>query len=332
MRSALVLVRVVAGLEWLAAEEVVAAGHRVVEVSKRLVVVEPSSDAIVERPPRVADDLFVVRGTVVDPGRTKAGLVAAVRSTALGSGERGAFAVSASFVGERNFNRFDVEDLVGERIARLTGGRYHSRRGGIVPPDERAEWRVVLDGKTLWIGVRPYAVPLHRRAWRTRTVPGSLHPPVAAAMARLAQLAPGHDVLDPFCGAGTLLLEARLLEPRAEYVGLDRDPAAIAAARANAARASACDRTMTWSCADTRRLTGSADRMITNPPWNRRVRIGDLAPYLRAWRRVLDGRLVAILTAEQAAGLGRGWRIEARYDVAVAGRHPVIVVAEASRG
>ncbi|WP_350274355.1 methyltransferase domain-containing protein [Kribbella sp. HUAS MG21] len=333
MRSALVLVRVVAGLEWLAAEEVAAAGHRVVEVSKRLVVVEPSSDAIVERPPRVADDLFVVSGAAVDPGRTKAGLVAAVGAAELACEREAAFAVSASFVGVRNFNRFDIEDLVGERIARLTGARYHSRRGGAVPPEERVEWRVVLDGKTFWIARRPYGVPLHRRAWRTRTVPGSLHPPVAAAMARLAGLAPGQDVLDPFCGAGTLLLEAQLLEPRARYVGLDRDPAALAAARDNAAaRANAPSGGLTWVRADTRRLTGAADRIVTNPPWNRRVRIGDIAPYLRAWRRVLDGRLVALLTPEQAAALGRGWRIEARYDVAVAGRHPVIVVAEVSPG
>lgn len=333
MRSALVLVRVVARLEWMAAEEVAAAGHRVVEVSKRLVVVEPSPVPIVEQPPRVADDLFVVHGVAVDPGRTKDGLLAAVRGLELDAETEAAFAVSASFVGERNFNRFDVEDLVGERIARASGGRYHSRRGGIVPPDGRAEWRVVLDGKTLWVARRPYVVPLHRRSWRTRTVPGSLHPPVAAAMARLAQLAPGQVVLDPFCGAGTLLLEAHELEPRARYVGLDRDPAAIAAARANAT-----GRQLRLASADTRRLTTAligrttADRIVTNPPWNRRVRIGELAPYLRAWRRVLDGRLVTILTAEQAAGLGHGWRIEARYDVAVAGQHPVIVVAEVSPG
>ena len=192
----LVLVRTVAGLEELAAEEVVAAGHRVVEMSKRQVVVEwaPGESAR----PRLADDVFVVHGVVVDPGRTRDALAAAVRSLELPAGQ-GAFAVSASFVGPRNFNRFDVEDLVGARL----GGRYYSRRDGAVPPAERSEWRVVLDGKTLWVGLRPYAVPLHRRAWRTRTVRGSLHPPVAAAMARLAGIAPDHRVVDPFCGAGT---------------------------------------------------------------------------------------------------------------------------------
>lgn len=318
----LVLVRTVTGLEGLTAEEVVAAGHRVVEVSKRQVVVEWASGEC--SPPRLADDVFVVHGAVVDPGRTRDALAAAVRSLELPAGS-GAFAVSASFVGARNFNRFDVEDLVGARL----GGRYHSRRDGAVPPVERSEWRVVLDGKTLWVGLRPYAVPLHRRAWRTRTVRGSLHPPVAAAMARLAGIGPGHTVLDPFCGAGTVLLEARAIEPRATYVGIDRDLAALAAAKANAVRVGG----VLWRLGDARRLDVTADRIITNPPWDVRLRIGDLGPYAREWRRALlpGGRVVAILSQAQAAQLTRGWRVQAAYDLSVAGRHPRIVVAEPSR-
>ncbi|HEY9336409.1 MAG TPA: hypothetical protein VIQ79_18370, partial [Kribbella sp.] len=155
MRS--VLVRVVGGLEWLAAEEVAAAGHRVVEVTKRQLIVEPSS-GIVEQPPWVADDLFEVYGAAPDPGRARAGLADAVREAVQSAPADPAFAVSASFVGTRNFNRYDVEDLVGERLERFTGGRYHSRRYGVAPPDDRAEWRVVLDGKTMRVARRPYAV------------------------------------------------------------------------------------------------------------------------------------------------------------------------------
>lgn len=328
MPSGLVLVRTVSGLEKLAAEEVVAAGHRVVEVSKRQVVVEWSVGEC--SPPRLADDLFVVHGAVMDPGRTRDALVAAVRSLELPTGQ-GVFAVTASFVGMRNYNRFDIEDLIGARL----GGRYYSRRHGGVPPAERSEWRVVLDGKTMWIGSRPYAVPLHRRPWRTRTVRGSLHPPVAGAMARLAGIAPGHAVLDPFCGAGTLLLEAHAVQPQARYVGSDRDPAALAAARENAAGATGVQRNgdaaITWQRSDAARLSATADRIITNPPWDVRLSIGDLTPYVRQWRQALDGLLVAILNPHQAAQLNRGWRILAHYDLAVAGQHPRIVVAEPAR-
>ncbi|MGZ0152246.1 methyltransferase domain-containing protein [Kribbella sp. WER1] len=319
MRSA--LVRVVAGLEWLVAEEVTAAGCRVVEVSKRQVVV----DGLVE-PPRVADDVFEVYGVAPDPGRAKAGVAAAVR-TAVGSvpGDRGAFAVSASFVGERNFTRYDVEDLVGERLRRLTGGRYHSRRDGAVPPEERAEWRVVLDGQTLWVARRPYAVPVHRRPWRRHTVPGSLHPPVAAAMAQLAGLAPGHRVLDPFCGAGTVLLEAHLLEPAADYVGVDHHPAAIAAAQANARQL--VGTSISWRVGDARRVGGAFDRIVSNPPWGVRVDAVNVSAGMRRWRKVLrpGGVVVALLLGEQ---MPRGWRVLGRYELAVAGKHPVIVVLD----
>jgi 23S rRNA G2445 N2-methylase RlmL len=285
----------------------------------------------------VADDLFVVYGVAPDPGRPKAGVAAAVRAALeeVPAG-RGAFAVSASFVGERNFTRYDVEDVVGERLGRLTGGRYHSRRNGGVPPDERAEWRVVLDGKTLWIALRPYDVPLHRRAWRQHTVPGSLHPPVAAAMARLADLAPGQDVLDPFCGAGTVLLETHQLEPQARYVGVDRAAAALAAAQANWAAAGPerlCGVGVVWRSGDARWVDGAADRIVTNPPWGVRVGAGDVPAAVRRWREVLrpGGVVVAIVMGEQAALFGRGWRIRGRYEVAVAGRHPVILAVEPSR-
>ncbi|WP_432879102.1 methyltransferase domain-containing protein [Kribbella sp. CA-245084] len=350
----LVLVRAVAGLEKLAAEEVVAAGHRVVELSKRQVVVEwtPGESG----PPRLADDVFVVHGVAVDPGRTRDALAAAVRSLELPAGQ-GAFAVSASFVGVRNFNRFDIEDLVGARL----GGRYYSRRDGAVPPVERSEWRVVLDGKTLWVGLRPYAVPLHRRPWRTRTVRGSLHPPVAAAMARLAGIEPAHRVVDPFCGAGTLLLEAQAIEPQASYTGIDQDPAALAAAHENAAGAAARENAaeaaprdaqgaeglartsrapraagaggagVRWCWGDAACLGGRVERIVTNPPWDHRLQIGDLGPYVRRWHEVLDGVLVAIVNPQQAAQIDRGWRVRAVYEVAVAGQHPRIVVAEPSR-
>ncbi|MFD7157718.1 TRM11 family SAM-dependent methyltransferase [Kribbella sp. NPDC059898] len=323
MRSALMLVRAVAGLEWLVAEEVTAAGCRVVEVSKRQVVV----DGLVE-PPRMADDVFEVYGVAPDPGRARAGVAAAVQAALPSAPGGGVFAVSASFVGERNFNRYDVEDVVGQRLARLTGGRYHSRRDGAVPPDERTEWRVVLDGKTLWIARRPYAAPIHRRPWRQHTVPGSLHPPVAAAMAHLADLAPGHQVLDPFCGAGTILLESHLIEPRVTYLGVDRDPTAIAAAQANAAQL--VGPSINWRVGDARRVEGSFDRIVSNPPWGVRVDAATVSAGMRRWREVLrpGGVVVALVLAEQVP---RGWTVLGRHQLAVAGRHPVIVVLGVSR-
>lgn len=319
-----IIVRTVTGLEQLAAGELTEAGHRVIDTSKRQLVIEPTSTTILTSPPRLADDLFLIEAAVPDPGHTKAAMAAAVGTLSIPPDD-GDFAVSASFHGRRNYNRFDVEDLVGE----LIGARYHSRRTGVVPASDRTDWRVILDGKTMWVGRRPFDVPLHRRAWRRRTVTGSLHPPVAAAMARLAEIAAGHRVLDPFCGAGTLLLEAQSLEPQATYVGIDHHPTAIAAARANS------EHPITWQVGAAERLQGSFDRILTNPPWGVRLHLDDFKSYLAQWRRVLrpGGLVVAILNQSQAARLtaNPAWYVHAQYDVSVAGQHPRILVAEPRR-
>ncbi|MEV0290773.1 MULTISPECIES: methyltransferase domain-containing protein [unclassified Kribbella] len=318
----LVLVRTVTGLERLAAAELTEARHRVIDLSKRQLIVEPTAATIVTTPPRLADDLFLIQAAVPDPGRVRPALTAAMRGVRLQPCS-GDFAVSASFAGQRNFTRYDVEDLVGDLLHELSGGTYHSRRTGI-PPADRTDWRVVLDGTTMWVGVRPFDVPLHRRAWRRQTVTGSLHPPVAAAMARLARIGPGHRVLDPFCGAGTLLLEAHAIMPEATYLGSDRKPAAIAAARQNS------QGSIQLRTADAGDLRQTVDRIITNPPWDVRVAIGNLTPYLRQWRRTHAARVVTILNPDQSTKLigDAAWRVLDVYDVAIAGQHPRILVAE----
>ncbi|MGW6277203.1 hypothetical protein [Kribbella sp. NPDC055071] len=64
----------VTGLERLAADDLVEAGHRVIDICKRQLIVEPRSAAILTNPPRLADDLFLVEAAVPDPGQTKAAL------------------------------------------------------------------------------------------------------------------------------------------------------------------------------------------------------------------------------------------------------------------
>ena len=75
-----VLVRTVTGLERLAAAELTAANHRVIDLSKRQLIVEPTAATIVTDPPRLADDLFIIQAAVPDPGRTRPALAAAVNA------------------------------------------------------------------------------------------------------------------------------------------------------------------------------------------------------------------------------------------------------------
>lgn len=161
-------------------------------------------------------------------------------------------------------------------------------------------------------------------------MPGSLHPPVAAAIARIADIQPGHVVLDPFTGAGTVLLEAARIQHDAHYLGSDRDRDALRLARLNAAQRPQIQ----WRPGDARQLAQfapRADRIITNPPWGRRQPIGDIEPYIDQWRLTLrpGGIAVAILNPAQARTFAQTpqWNVLAEFDVTVAGQPARIVSA-----
>ncbi|WHT22454.1 methyltransferase domain-containing protein [Crossiella sp. CA-258035] len=237
-------------------------------------------------------------------------------------------AVSASFLGRRNYNRYDLEDAVGRPVASALGLLYWSRRGGVVPPDGGLSWRVTVEGDRALVALRIGERPLHRRGYRRVTRAGSLHPPVAAAMARLGG---GGRVLDPCCGAGTLAVEAAL--GGAEVVlGLDRDAGAVAAARVNGA-AAGLGGGIGWGVADAGRLPvsdGAIDLVLCNPPWDRQVPpTGVLARrpqrFWRELRRVLrpGGRAVLLLPANALPRAG--FQLLDRLPISLSGQHPEIV-------
>ncbi|WP_169053848.1 methyltransferase domain-containing protein [Agromyces sp. H66] len=342
-----ILVRTVNGLEELTAAGLAREGHRVLAASKRQFVVEPRDDSILTDPPRTADDVFPIVASIPDPGRSRqcldplstalarADLTAGVRMLRARDLRRNVvFSATASLTGRRNYSRHDLEDAVGRVLARRLGAAYHSRRGGIAPPPEAIDWRVTADGTLVRVGLRASGTPLHRRAWRRATVAGSIHPPVAAAMAELARLEPGLRVLDPCCGAGTILIEAAHAEPDGAYVGGDHDADAVRIATGNADGHPG----IVWRVGDAVSLpdaSGSIDRIISNPPWGVQVHERHGLPHLLSeWRRVLrdDGLLVVLVDEGQEPALAgsRHWDVVRTLPLSVAGRHPRIVVARPS--
>jgi 23S rRNA G2445 N2-methylase RlmL len=313
--------RTVFGLEHVAAQELRERDCTVTAVSPRqLVLLGPRS--LLDRPPSTVDDLFPLVVAAPDPGPTKAdlaGLSQVLASAPLDVAGPSCFSVSASMAGRRTYSRHDVEDTVGAVLTARLGGVYVSRRGGRVPPPGTVDWRVTVDASGVHIGLRGTRPPLHRRPWKVASVPGTLHPPVAAAMVRLAGIRPGDVVVDPCCGAGTLLVESPV-------PGVGSDIAGVTAARVNAHHR----RDIAWSTADARRLPypdASVDHVITNPPWDRQVMaVGSIAEFLREWRRVLrpGGRLTCLTMWPSLPG----FRVLARHPVSLFGQRPVITVGE----
>ncbi|WP_211589414.1 TRM11 family methyltransferase [Microbispora sp. H11081] len=294
---------------------------------------------------RTADDVFLLAARGDDVGTSRrgadalAGLAAAADLAVLArlrrdhGGPAGftGVEVSASFLGRRGFTRYDVEDAVGRVLAARLGVGYHSRRGG-APPPGHSGWRVTLDGERATLLLRVAERPLHRRAYKRRSVPGTLHPPVAAAMAAMAGVEPGDTVLDPCCGAGTLLAEAVRQRPDIRACGFDLAWQAVAAARENAAGLP-----VAVARADAGRLPvpdGVADRVLANPPWGGQVAPGGLlAESAARWwaevRRVLapGGTAVVLLpgVAEVPLGIRHGLTPVHLQRVRVAGAESFLV-------
>ncbi|HWA77161.1 MAG TPA: methyltransferase domain-containing protein [Polyangiaceae bacterium] len=275
------LARSVRGIEWLLAAEIRAQGaavssigHRVVEFS---VAGEPSDGQL-----RLgcADDVFLFVGELRGVDHRRASLATLTQATArmpLGqtlatlSSLRAAplgwqFTVVASFLGARNYNRYEAEAAVAESITKATGLSYESSREGS-PGRPVLTFRVHLVEDAASLSLRVFEEPLHRRRYKQRSYPGTLHPPLARAMALLAGLGTNATVLDPFCGVGTLLLEARLLEHSAQCHGVDIDAGRLSAARENAELAGVSINLVGGDAAQLPFEGSTFERVLTNLPW-----------------------------------------------------------------
>lgn len=184
---------------------------------------------------------------------------------------------------------------------------------------------------------------LHRssRLPAMRRIPASTSPLIAAVLVHLLNARSGDVAYDPFCGAGTLLVELYAQDPTLRLVGSDLSGGALAEATANLALFP----TATLLRADASRLplsTDSVDRVISNIPFGKRVGShgGNTRLYpafLTELTRVLrvDGRAV-LLTEDknlfrQSVQTTPELRITRDVQLASGGLHPSAYVLERTR-
>jgi tRNA G10 N-methylase Trm11 len=92
-------------------------------------------------------------------------------------------------------------------------------------------------------------------------------------MVRCGAIQPGNFVVDPFCGSGTLLLEAlEVYKKQITCLGMDVSRKSTQGAKENALAENCGDDICSFVCTDARRLKhhlepNSVDAMITNMPW-----------------------------------------------------------------
>src|SRR6266702_329076 len=241
-----------------------------------------------------------------------------------------AFSLTVSFVGKRNYTSEEIKAVLAHEIER-------KHRGWTYQQDDRAadlNVRVFLEHDVAAVGVRLAKTALHDRWYQRVQLPGGLKPPVAAALALLAQTTSPTRVLDPCCGSGTILIEAALRG--AIVCGGDRSPRAVAAARANVAAAGVKASVHQWDTTALPIATAAMDLVITNLPWGRQVPVDeDLSSlYERIFtqmRRVLapSGRLV-VLTNEPQEIDPLDLSCVEQIEISLFGQRPTILIYSAT--
>jgi len=230
-------------------------------------------------------------------------------------------------------------DAIAERVAAAIGpGRGNTtQRIHVRLRDDRATLSVDTSGDAL-----------HHRGWRAGGAKAPLRPTIAAALL----VAAGYDgrgpLIDPFCGSGTIPIEAARMaahlppgvgrqfafqhwptfepgtwasvaaatapEPAAVVVASDRDAGAVATTVANARRAEVTIDVSERSLSAV--VNPGSDRgwLITNPPYGKRIRTGDVRDlYARLGqvaRAELAGWTVALLTNDIVAAGHAGLCLE----------------------
>ncbi|OWT57417.1 THUMP domain-containing protein [Candidimonas nitroreducens] len=189
-----------------------------------------------------------------------------------------------------------------------------------VRPDARVHLFLTEDTGTLYLDTSGES--LFKRGWRLDKGEAPLRENLAAGLLALSGWDPALPLVDPFCGSGTILIEAawialgvppgiwrpfgfeRLrnhdarrwrdikeearshIAPRLDtpLIGYDLDPAAIDAARLNLERAWLTPQSLRLEIGDARQVTPPAEAgwLVTNPPYGERM-AGDGEDLWPAW-------------------------------------------------
>lgn len=241
--------------------------------------------------------------------------------------------VVSQMVGSYDFRRVDAGDSVSSAIRKIVPRGMHH-----VDDDADLEIWLWLGGGDVLIGVRLSDATMRHRKYKREHLPASLRPTVAASMGWLSRPTVDDIVLDPLCGAGTILIERGLLTPFEQELGGDIRSQAVELASRNA-RSAEVD--ITWKVWDARSLSldaASVTRIITNLPFGKQIGTHENNEQLyneliREFHRVLtpDGLLVTLTSEDRLWDQilrEQGWRVVKKVVFVVLGQPASIFVAE----
>ena len=168
---------------------------------------------------------------------------------------------------------------------RLVTQRVYEFCPEILNDPSSAPWSVSVfpAGREDSVELMPNLTPDPRLYFRLEDVPAASHPPLAAAMARLAGPMANEIVWDPFCGSGLELIERALLGGVRNVFGTDLSAEAIGISQRNFAAAKVKSTVAQFAQADFHDFANvrglgpnTATLILTNPPMGRRIQLNDL--------------------------------------------------------
>jgi 23S rRNA G2445 N2-methylase RlmL len=235
------------------------------------------------------------------------------------------FSVTANFVGKRNYNTAEIKQAC---VAGIVDQQHWLYSEDDASADLNV--RVFIEGDTAVVGVRLGAQSLSKRPYKQQHVLGSLKPAVAAALLELADVPPGARILDPCCGAGTILIEGRT--NGAMTWGGDINQEAVTAARFNATQAGVVVPIQRWDARALPISDRSIDRVISNLPWGRAVSANGSLDILyqeisEELERVLSpGGQTVLLTNRPDLIQFQGLNCDNQIEISLFGQTPTIMV------
>jgi putative N6-adenine-specific DNA methylase/tRNA (guanine6-N2)-methyltransferase len=215
------------------------------------------------------------------------------------------FRVSCMRLGEHPFTSPEVERIAGAALVQRNGTRVDLECYEV-------NVRVDVVDRSCTVALQLTEQPLSKRFSRSYLPRVAIKPNVAFAALWLARLSADTESLaDPFCGSGTLLLEAGSVLPGTFLWGSDNSPRSVEGAERNLASSGLLSRARIFR-ANALRMSESYPRgrlraIVTNPPYGirmgRGVRFTDFyGRFLRQASQVLDpdGRLCVLVGKRRA--------------------------------
>jgi tRNA (guanine6-N2)-methyltransferase len=235
--------------------------------------------------------------------------------------------------GQHGYRRMDAGKALAKGLAgKLPASWRH------VEENASVEVWLTIQGRRALCGLRLSDRSMRHRQYKREHIPASLRPTLAAAMVRLAKPHRGEFILDPMCGAGTILAELGDFWKRTSsgreseklrVWGGDVDSRALRSARSNLIRFEAM-RLARWDAKHLPLSDHTVDCIISNPPFGVQLKPSEgLRSFYRRVMNELDrvlrpgGRailLVGDFDALKEAAAGINWKLARQLEIRILGQ------------